>query len=137
MIRAAVEGVTMGMNFGLKRLKELGVTTNEVRLTGGGSRSAAWRQIIADVFGSPVVCMQEDEGAALGGALQAAWSWRRQSESDVSIQSIVEGAATLDESTRLEPNEDAAAQYEELQAFHTSLSKTMSPVFEAHAKFKN
>lgn len=136
MVRAAVEGVTMGMNFGLQRLKELGVSTSEVRLTGGGSRSSAWRQIIADVFGSPVVSMLEDEGAALGGALQAAWCWSRQSDPNVSIQSITESATALDESTRLEPNESAKARYEELQAFHTSLSKSMEPVFEKHAAFK-
>ena len=136
MVRAAVEGVTMGMNFGLQRLKKLGVSTSEVRLTGGGSRSSAWRQVIADVFGSPVVCMLEDEGAALGGALQAAWCWSRQSDSSVSIQSITESATALDESTRLEPNESVKARYEELQAFHTSLSKSMEPVFEKHAAFK-
>lgn len=136
MTRAAVEGVTMGMNFGLQRLKELGTTTSEVRLTGGGSRSAAWRRIIADVFGVPVVCMQEDEGAALGGALQAAWQWSRTGDSDVSIESIVEGAAALDESTRLEPNEAASARYAELQSFHAQLSKSMEPLFEEHARFK-
>jgi sugar (pentulose or hexulose) kinase len=33
MIRAAIEGVTMGMNFGLQRLKRVrGVSTSEVRL---------------------------------------------------------------------------------------------------------
>ncbi|MBT3482504.1 MAG: xylulokinase, partial [Opitutales bacterium] len=136
MIRAAIEGVTMGMNFGLQRLKELGVSTSEVRLTGGGSRSPAWRQIMADIFGLPVVCMLEDEGAALGGALQAAWCWSRQRDSSVSIQTITESATALDESTRMEPNESAKAQYEELQAFHTSLSKSMEPVFKKHAGFK-
>lgn len=137
MIRAAIEGVTMGMNFGLQRLKELGVITSEVRLTGGGSRSSAWRRIIADVFGMPVVCMREDEGAALGGALQAAWCWSRQSDADVSIQSITEGATALDESTRLEPDDSAKARYAELQSFHASLSKSMEPVFETHAGFKS
>ncbi len=136
MVRAAVEGVTMGMNFGLKRLRELGVTTSEVRLTGGGSRSAAWRRIIADVFGTPVVCMKEDEGAALGGALQAAWQWLRESDPQVSIQSVVEGATALDESTRLDPEETARSHYEELQSFHSKLSRSMEPVFEAHAQFK-
>ena len=136
MVRAAVEGVTMGMNFGLKRLKELGVTTSEVRLTGGGSRSAAWRRIIADVFGLPVVCMQEDEGAALGGALQAAWQWTRESDATASIQSIVEGATALDESTRLEPDDAAKSEYEDLQSFHTRMSQAMEPLFEAHSPYK-
>ncbi len=136
MIRAAIEGVTMGMNFGLQRLRELGTTTSEARLTGGGARSSAWRRIIADVFGVSVVCMAEDEAAALGGALQAAWAFGRQSDSDLSIASVVEGATALDESTRLEPNADAHSQYKEMQRFHNDFSQTLEPIFKAHASFK-
>ncbi|MEO5958480.1 MAG: xylulokinase, partial [Opitutaceae bacterium] len=73
LARAAMEGVTMGMNYGLRRLAELGVKAKEIRVTGGGAKSAVWRQLMADIFGVPVVAMVEDEGAALGGALQAAW----------------------------------------------------------------
>ena len=40
-------------------------------LTGGGSKSAIWRQICADVFGCRVVTLAESEGAALGAAIQA------------------------------------------------------------------
>ncbi|MAM90017.1 MAG: xylulokinase [Opitutaceae bacterium] len=137
MIRAAVEGVTMGMNFGLRRLRELGVSTDEVRLTGGGARNAAWRRIIADVFGTPVVCMQEDEGAALGAALQAVWCASRQSDSEISISSVVEGAVELDESSRVEPDPSGVEFYKELQAFHSSLSKTIEPHFDAHSRFKS
>ena len=32
---------------------------------------------MADIFGVPVVAMQEDEGAGLGAAIQAAWAWHR------------------------------------------------------------
>ena len=137
MIRAAVEGVTMGMNFGLNRLRELGVTADEVRLTGGGSRNEAWRRIIADVFGTPAVCMREDEGAALGAALQSAWCVSRQSDPQVSISSIVEGAVELDESSRVEPEPSAVEFYQELQAFRTSLSKSMEPLYEVHSRFKS
>src|SRR5690606_34268679 len=57
MVRSAMEGVTLGMNYGLRRLAELGLKANEIRVTGGGAKSAAWRQIMADVFGVPVVAM--------------------------------------------------------------------------------
>ena len=137
MIRAAVEGVTMGMNFGLNRLRELGISAEEVRLTGGGSRNEAWRQIIADVFGAPVVCMKEDEGAALGAALQSAWCVSKQVDPKVSISSIVEGAVELDESSRIQPEPAAVEYYRELQAFHSSLSKSMEPLFEIHSRFKS
>ncbi|MCH6255945.1 xylulokinase [Puniceicoccaceae bacterium K14] len=137
MLRAAVEGVTMGMNFGLRRLRELGVKTNEVRLTGGGSRSEAWRRIIADAFGTSVVCMAEDEGAALGGALQAEWCFRKQSDSSLEIASVVEGATQLDESTRLEANAESHAKYQEMQTFFDKLTRSMQPIFDEHVAFKS
>ncbi|MEM9159369.1 MAG: xylulokinase [Verrucomicrobiota bacterium] len=136
VLRSVIEGVTMGMNFGLRRLKDLGTSTSEVRLTGGGSRSEAWRRIIADVFGAEVVCMAEDEGAAIGGALQAAWAFGLQSDSSLEIASLVEGATALDESTRLAPDAEAHAKYSELQDFHTKLSKTLESSFGEHAEFK-
>jgi xylulokinase len=70
LARAAMEGVTLGMAYGLRRMESLGVRPSEIRLTGGGSKSAVWRRICADVFGVPVVTMRSAEGAALGAAIQ-------------------------------------------------------------------
>ena len=72
LMRATMEGVTLGLAYGLAGLRGLGIMPTEVRLTGGGGRSAAWRQICADVFGCRVVTLREAEGAALGAAIQAA-----------------------------------------------------------------
>lgn len=71
LARAAMEGATLGMAYGLSRMMQLGVKPTKIRLTGGGSKSAGWRQLCADVFGCPVVTMQSAEGAALGAAIQA------------------------------------------------------------------
>lgn len=71
MARATMEGVTMGLAYGLHRLRALGVPPTEIRLTGGGSKSGVWRQLCADIFGCPVMTLAEAEGAALGAAIQA------------------------------------------------------------------
>jgi xylulokinase len=71
LARATMEGVTLGLAYGLHRLQTLGLAPTEIRLTGGGSKSAIWRQICADVFQCRVVTLVESEGAALGGAIQA------------------------------------------------------------------
>ena len=71
LARATMEGVTLGLAYGLKRLRSLGLLPTEIRLTGGGSKSPVWRQICADIFGCRVVTLAESEGAALGAALQA------------------------------------------------------------------
>lgn len=69
--RAVMEGATLGLAYGLKKLRSLGITPSEIRLTGGGSKSAVWRQLCADVFECPVITLQSAEGAALGSAIQA------------------------------------------------------------------
>ncbi|HUB66022.1 MAG TPA: xylulokinase [Candidatus Methylacidiphilales bacterium] len=71
LARAAMEGATLGLAYGLKRLRALGLSPTEIRLTGGGSKSAIWRQICADVFACRTVTLAEPEGAALGAAIQA------------------------------------------------------------------
>jgi xylulokinase len=42
-----------------------------VRASGGGARSALWRQILADVFDAEIVTVNVTEGAAYGAALLA------------------------------------------------------------------
>ncbi len=71
LARATMEGATMGLAYGLRQLRTLGISPTEIRLTGGGSKSAVWRQICADIFGCRVVTLVESEGAALGAAIQA------------------------------------------------------------------
>ncbi len=71
LARATMEGVTLGLSYGLQRMRALGITPTEMRLTGGGSNSAVWRQICADVFQCRVVTLAESEGAAFGAAIQA------------------------------------------------------------------
>ena len=134
MARAAMEGATMGMNYGLRRLATLGVKAKEIRITGGGAKSAAWRHIMADVFGVPVVGMVEEEGAALGGALQAAWCCaRRDGRRSAKLTEFTAGVVALKEETRCEPNKPNVARYRELQAMQDRLSVALreSGVFAA------
>jgi len=129
MARSAMEGVTMGMNYGLRRLAALGVKPKEIRVTGGGAKSTAWRQIMADVFGVPVVGMVEDEGAALGGALQAAWCVARRENGRVPLTDFTHGTVALKEESRCIPNKANVARYRELQALQDKLSAGLRDIF--------
>ncbi len=104
LVRAAVEGVTIGLAYGMKRFESLGVTPAEIRLTGGGSRSAGWRQVVADVFGVPVVSLATAEGAGLGAALQAAYVVQQAADPAVTLSGLTDRLVSLDESTRALPN---------------------------------
>ncbi|MDB6093325.1 MAG: xylulokinase [Verrucomicrobia bacterium] len=133
LARAAMEGVTMGMNYGLRRLAELGIKAKEIRVTGGGAKSAVWRQVMADIFGVPVVAMVEDEGAALGGALQAAWCVAiRGGNTKAKLEDFTRGTVALDESTRCKPNRANVARYAKLQSVQDQLSLALREVFRAH-----
>lgn len=132
LARAAVEGVTLGMNYGLRRLGELGVKAKEIRVTGGGAKSAVWRQVMADIFGVPVVAMVEDEGAALGGALQAAWCVALREERKTKLAALTSGVVRVNETTRCAPDRKRHARYRELQALQDELSLAVRDVFARH-----
>ncbi|MEO6569806.1 MAG: xylulokinase [Opitutaceae bacterium] len=137
LARAAMEGVTMGMNYGLRRLAALGVKAREIRVTGGGAKSPVWRQIMADVFGVPVVAMVEDEGAALGGALQAAWCVaRREGNRKAKLRDFTNGTVALNEATRCTPNKANVARYRALQAVQDKLSASVREVFALQQKLQ-
>ncbi len=72
MIRSVMEGVTFGLRDSMELIRGMGVEVKEIRASGGGARSALWRQIQADMFNSPVVTIDKDEGPAFGVALLAA-----------------------------------------------------------------
>ncbi len=71
MARAVLEGVAYGMRDSLEIIREMGVPIEQVRASGGGARSALWRQIQTDVNRTPLVTTNVDEGPAYGAALLA------------------------------------------------------------------
>lgn len=133
--RAAMEGVTLGMNYGLDRMRELGIRPDEIRLTGGGSKNRAWRQIAADIFNVEVVCIKIDEGAAYGAALQAIWCYLNHVGEKTSIQEICERYVKLDEETRVSPKPSNAEKYRELQKIHNLVSRSLRSSFKKHREY--
>ncbi|MEM1554302.1 MAG: xylulokinase [Thermoproteota archaeon] len=135
--RAAMEGVTLGMNYGLNRMRELGIKPKEIRLTGGGSKNRAWRQIAADIFNTEVVCIKVDEGAAYGAALQAMWCYLNYVGSKTSIVEICDRFVQLDENTRVSPKAPNVEIYKELQELHNLVSKSLRNAFKKHRQYLN
>jgi xylulokinase len=132
--RAALEGVTLGMNYGLRRLAELGVKPTQIRATGGGAKSKVWRQIMADIFNAQVVTLQVSEGAAYGAALQAFWCWRLQQGEKIDISDITDQFVKLNRAETAEPKKGNVAVYQELQALQDATSRSLRGVFAQHRK---
>lgn len=71
IIRAILEGITMELRFCVELLGKAGVPINELRATGGGSKSDYWMQIKADIMGRPVRVPAVTEASSLGCAMLA------------------------------------------------------------------
>ncbi|MBK0417447.1 xylulokinase [Leucobacter sp. CSA1] len=71
--RAAYEGVVFGLVFGMRQMERVGVPVGgAVTVIGGGSRSPAYTQLIADAVGRPVQTVDVPEAVTRGAAVQAA-----------------------------------------------------------------
>lgn len=123
LFRAALEGTTLGLASGVERMKRLGLEVSAVRVVGGGSKNALWRQILADCLNAPVEVLAEPESAALGGAIQALWTARRSAGESVSCDDVARDFVVVAPG-RTEPNAANVAVYRErLKAFEASTQK--------------
>ena len=133
--RATMEGVTLGMNYGLRRLARLGVKPTQIRATGGGARSKLWRQIMSDVFDAEVVTLKVSEGAAYGAALQALWCWRLQEGEKVAIAEITDEFVQINKSETATPDGENVKVYREMQSLQDETSQALRGVFGRHRQF--
>lgn len=71
LLRAVMEGVVYSQRDCMDVLREMNIPFTQMMATGGGARSAFWRQMMADVLNCPIVTSQNKEGPALGAAMLA------------------------------------------------------------------
>jgi xylulokinase len=69
--RAVLEGCTFALRDIVDRFGALGLTGDEIRVVGGGARSALWLQVKADVTGFPVRPVEGDCATSAGAAMLA------------------------------------------------------------------
>ena len=117
LYRALLESVAYEYAFYLDIERELipSVTFNEVRVVGGGSRSAVWNQIKADVLGIPYVQLNVTEAAALGAAILAGHGVGVFEDWEASVARFTRPVR------RFEPDGNATARYRPLAAYYRSL----------------
>lgn len=122
MARATMEGVTMGLAYGLQRLRSLGISPTEIRLTGGGSKSAIWRQICADIFNCKVVTLAEAEGAALGSAIQALAAV----QTEKSVSAWADALVQVNPKDTTEPQKNSGFDYAAVAQKQISLTRALA-----------
>ena len=111
LYRAAMEGATYSLKYGFDAFVRAGMRFERIVLTGGGSNSAAWRQLVADVFGLPVDVPVQSEGAAFGAALQALWAVGRADGDAASIAGIARTHVATDSALSTRPDPDRTRAY--------------------------
>jgi len=105
MIRSLLEGVAYSQKDCLDIIEGMGARVEAVRISGGGARSAFWRQMFADVFGRRVTTLETEEGSAYGAALLSLVGTGQYS----SVNEVCQAAVR--ETSSLEPHAADAAVY--------------------------
>lgn len=120
LCRAVVEGTTFGLRQGLDLLRETGLHSQSIRLIGGGSKSPVWRQMVADIMDTEVVCTEQSEAAALGAAIQAAWC-----QSGESLEALCARCVSVDPASRTHPVAASVAAYQQAYERYQQLVATL------------
>lgn len=121
LYRAALEAVAFGFRHHVEVFQELGVSLSAARVTNGGSRSTLWKQILADVLGTPLAPVLDHPGASFGAALAAgvgvgaAPGW-----------SVVTELARL--GSPIEPRAEYRDRYDELYGTYRALEPALRPI---------
>ncbi|MBS1873185.1 MAG: xylulokinase [Acidobacteria bacterium] len=123
LIRALIEGVSFSQKDCLDIIEQMGVAVESVRVSGGGARSAFWRQMLADVFAKPVVTLETQEGSAYGAALLAMVGTRVYATVPEACRAVVR------ETERVESRSWEAQQYARGHQVYKALYPALKPIY--------
>jgi xylulokinase len=123
LLRALLEGVCFSQKDGLDVITALGVEVESIRLSGGGARSAIWRQMFADVLDKPVVTLESQEGSAYGAALLAMTGTGAFSSVPEACKAVIREVDTI------HPRAESSDRYRRAHQVYRSLYPALQPFF--------
>jgi xylulokinase len=140
MTRAVLEGVAFGLKDSFRLIQNAGASAGsaqglgaiiQVRASGGGTKGALWRQILASVLEAELVTVNTTEGAAYGAALLAgvgagAWS---------DVPSACKACVKITGSTLPEPSQVDA--YRKAYPLYQQLYPALKPSFDNISRSRN
>jgi xylulokinase len=89
LIGAVLEGVTFEQAIAAEAIAAAGVPVEELRAVGGGTRSAAWLAMKADILGRPIVQVQVSDAPCLGAAILGAVATRCHGSIEEAVSQMV------------------------------------------------
>lgn len=121
---AILEGIAFEYAFYLKILRELipDVNFSEVRVIGGGAKSALWNRVKASILGVPYVTLNRQEFAIWGSAMVAGFAVG--AFSDLADKAF----ASVQKVTIFEPDEELHRKYQEFLPLYLETMEKMNDV---------
>jgi xylulokinase len=126
LIRAAVEGVSFGILSGLDLILD-GAQAEVIQVIGGGARSRAWRQLLADATGATIALPTEPEAGCLGAAIQAIVAWSKLEGTPQSFAALAAQLVKVDEAATLHPQSELRAAYDAARARYAQILAQQYP----------
>lgn len=127
-VRAVMEGVAYSLYDCLLVMRQMGLCPETMCVTGGGGRSALWRQMLCDTFGLPVATAASSEGPALGAAILAAVGAGLYADVPSACRRMVRKSETVQR-----PKAENTAQYHNNHRIYDSLYPALRSSFQALA----
>ncbi len=123
LVRSVLEGVSFSQKDCLDIIEGMGVAVTSVRVSGGGAKSAFWRQMLADIFKKPVITLETQEGSAYGAGILAMVGTG-------AFDSVAEAcSAVVREVSRVCPRAHEAELYARGHEVYASLYPRLKPVY--------
>ncbi|MDR2193117.1 MAG: xylulokinase [Treponema sp.] len=130
LARAALESAIFGMRIGLEAFQVLGFKAREIRITGGGSKSPLWRQMVADIMNLPVKRPVNAEAATMGGAIQALWCLLKREGVNSTIAELTDEHILIRDDESIVPNAGTVAEYNKAYAGYNTYLKALTPLYK-------
>lgn len=124
MTRAVLEGVAFSLRDTFEIMKAMGLSFEAVSISGGGSTSAFWCSIMADVLGASVHRLAANDGPAYGAAILAAVGAGRFPSVEAACDALIRIRSTE------APDPRRQAQYDEKYAKFSGIYPALQGLFK-------
>lgn len=132
LTRSVLEGVAFGLKDSFELIQGAGLgAIEQVRVSGGGAKSALWRRILADVLGAELVTVNTTEGAAYGAAILAGVGYGAWPDVETACSNLIKIVE------RVSPNQNRAALYGRMHDQYKELYPALKPSFNGLASIQD
>lgn len=123
MSKAVMEGVAFALRDCLEVAQSNGLNVTHATMCGGGSKSKAWREIMANVLNLPVCVQKTEHGPTFGAAILAMVGCKEYADVQSAINALVE---LKDE---IQPDKDIARIYDKKYSSYKQLYPLLKKLF--------